>query len=123
VTKDINQVSIVGNLTKDPEFTESNGKEFAKLFVATGKFVSRDNLGDPSQRGGFDDIGDYDFGAHAHKETVYHEVRIYVDHIVGLCKNLKTGDRVVICGELRNTRDQKSYIILLAPQARFYKVE
>ena len=39
MTRDVNEVSIVGNLVSDPVFTENNGKRFAKLVIATGKFI------------------------------------------------------------------------------------
>jgi len=121
VTKDVNQITLVGNLTRNPEFSESNGRLSAKIYIATGKFVSNNDTTMSRDDVNFDDRKDYDSGTC--KETVYHEVRIYVDHIVGCCKRLKTGDRVVISGELRNSRNSNSYVILLAPHARFYKVE
>ena len=110
MAKDINQVVLVGNLVADPEFFERNGRTSAKLLVATGKVPSRHD---------FDDDEDDHF---ARKETVITEVRVHVNHIVDLCERLLKGDRVVVGGELRHTR-QKSYVILLAPQARFYKVD
>ena len=85
----------------------------AILRVATGKFISKNDR--ESESDSQDDV-------FSHKETVIHEVKVYVDHIVGICRNLQKGDRVVIGGELRHSR-HRSYIILLAPQARFYKVE
>lgn len=121
MTKDVNQITLVGNLTKNPEFSESNGRLSAKIYIATGKFVSNNDTTMSRDDVNFDDCKDYDSGTS--KETVYHEVRIYVDHIVSCCKRLKTGDRVVIGGELRNSRNSNSYVILLAPHARFYKVE
>ena len=121
MTKDVNQITLVGNLTRNPEFSESNGRISAKIYVATGKFVSNDDTTMSRKDVNFDDSNDYDSGTS--KETVYHEVRIYVDHIVSICKRLKAGDRVVIGGELRTSRNSNGYVILLAPQARFYKVE
>ena len=108
MTKDINQVSIVGNLVFDPEFHEANGKEMAFMRVATGRFMSK------SDRESSDEES-------LRRDTTIHDVRVYVDHIVSMVKNLKKGDRVVVWGEIRNNRDG-SYIILLAPHARFYKV-
>ena len=88
MTKDVNQVSIVGNLVSDPEFQKINESEVACLRIATGRVKN--------ERGKKE--------APEGKETTIHEVRVFVDHIVSLIKNLKKGDRVVICGEVRNTR-------------------
>ena len=106
MTKDINSISIVGNLVCDPEFRETNGKLVAFVRVATGQFNVRNN--DDEDRS-------------TRKETTVHEVRVYVDHIVNLLTDIRKGDRVVIWGEMRNSREG-SYIILLAPHARFYQV-
>ena len=108
MTKDINQVSIVGNLVSDPDLHLMNGKEVVYLRVATGRFTSkgeRESNTDSALK----------------KDTTIHEVRIFVDHIASIAKSMKKGDRVVVWGEIRNNREG-SYIILLAPQARFYKV-
>ena len=124
MTKDINQITLVGNLTRNPEFSESNGRISAKIYVATGKFVSNNDTTMSREDVNFDDSNDSnDPDSGTSKETVFHEVRIYVDHIVSICKRLKAGDRVVISGELRTSRNSNGYVILLAPQARFYKVE
>ena len=108
MTKDINQVSIVGNLVCDPEFHEKNDKKTAFLRVATGRFMSKDDRENSDEES-------------LRRDTTIHDVRIYVDHIVSIVKNVKKGDRVVVWGEIRHNH-QGSYIILLAPHARFYKV-
>lgn len=110
MTRDVNEVSIVGNLVNDPVFTESNGKRFAKLVIATGKFIPNKNVEDSSSE-----------SERAYKDRTVHEVRVYVDHIVLKCEELKKGDRVVVNGEIRHG-NPKNYIALLAPDARFYKV-
>lgn len=111
MTKDVNQVVIVGNLVSDPVFKEANGKITAIIRVATGKLSTNSNAEDELEN--YDSLN--------FKETVLHDIRVHVDHIVSLVREVRKGDRVVIGGELRNYRD-RSYIILLAPQARFYKV-
>ena len=116
MSKDINQVILVGNLVKDPEFkTNDKGRTQAKLLIATGKFVIKHHS---------DQISDFDWddGESFSKDTMIHEVRIHVEHICHLCESLEKGDRVIVGGELRHGNN-KSYIILLAPEARFYKVE
>jgi len=113
VTKDINQVSIVGNLTEDPEIINNRSKNFVFLRVATGRFNSRDY-----QSHEYQDLSE---DSQNKKDTTIHDVRIYVEHIAEMASELRKGDRVVIFGEMRNSRDG-SYIILLAPNARFYKV-
>ena len=75
MTKDINQVSIVGNLVFDPEFHEANGKEMAFMRVATGRFMSK------SDRESSDEES-------LRRDTTIHDVRVYVDHIVSMVKNL-----------------------------------
>lgn len=110
MTKDINQISIVGNLVNDPRFftSQTSSNEYAVFTVATGRHHNPNNQ---------DIYDDESFD----KQTTYHEVRVYVNHIVEISKGLMKGDRVVVCGEIRNSPDG-SYIILLAPNARFYKV-
>ena len=105
MTKDINQISIVGNLVADPQIFTKNSKDVAYLTVMTGSLASNRKHDEETDR-----------------EKTSHEVRIFVDHIVNLVRDLKKGDRVVVWGEMRNTREG-NYIILLAPQARFYIVK
>ena len=109
VTKDINQIVIVGNLIENPEIrtTPSTGtvNESVVLKVATGSDKTRfsDNEDDGKNL------------------TTVHEIRIFVRHICEVAKRLEKGDRVVAFGEMRFSR-QGGYLVLLAPNARFYKV-
>jgi len=115
VTRDVNEVSIVGNLVNDPTITENDGKRFATMLIATGKLLAARKVLKP-------DSGDQPKSSpQSPKDRTVHEVRVYVDHIVAICTDLKKGDRVVVHGEIRHG-NPKNYIALLAPDARFYKV-
>lgn len=107
LSKDLNQSVLAGNLVCDPEFleTKTGNKIYAKLKLATARQTSEHRSEDSEFNVGPD----------------IHQIHVHVGHMVEMARKMKKGDRIVVGGEIRYAA-QMAYIILLAPNARFYKV-
>ena len=94
-----NYISLIGNLTKDPEYkTTKNDKELAVIRVAVNQRLSREN-----------------------EETLYIDINAWGWH-VPYCKNvdLSKGDRVMVTGRLQDRSgvdkdEKKRFNVVVVP--------
>lgn len=81
----MNQITITGNVTKDPEIIyTNNSKAIAKFAVATS------------------------YGKDDKKQTTYHDVKVFGDMAENVVKSVQKGSRVTVVGRLeKSTYDRK----------------
>lgn len=81
----MNQITITGNVTKDPEMIyTANSKAIAKFSVATS------------------------YGKDDKKQTTYHDVKVFGEMAENVAKSIAKGCRVTVVGRLeKSTYDRK----------------